>query len=561
VVATHTLAASWVDEDIRREFEANGYWTSQTWLDSFLAGHRHAPAGLCVADETAEMTRADVLTAARRLAGYMAARGVRSGDVVTVVVPNWWEFVVIHAAIALLGGVVNPALPRLGVSEYRHILQAANTRMVFAAKSHYRGSPLELVKAAAHDAAALIDIVAVRSEDPADRPILAGILCKPADRTPFEPGRPQLPADARSWDTVSFTSGTEALPKGVVHTHQSAMFGLRTYAGAVLGLSETDCVFMPSPVCHASGLQWGLRAATYARAPLILQDRWNPEVALGLIDKYRCTYTLVATPFIVDLVKARRQGVGDGRSLRYLACGGATIPRHLVGDVRTTFGATLMSVFGASETYVATCTRPQDSDEQLATDGLALPGVEVAIVDEDGVQVPPGIEGEITCRGPNVFLGYLGEPALTRRAFRGPWYRFGDLGTMDSSGRIRVTGRIKDIVIRGGENISVREIEEMLASHPAVAAVAVVGYPDDRLGERCCAVVVPPDGVTAPTLDAVCDFLRGRGLPTFKLPERLEIVSRLPMTVTGKVKKAELREFVSARVGNGGASASALEGL
>jgi DNA-binding GntR family transcriptional regulator len=213
--------------------------------------------------------------------------------------------------------------------------------------------------------------------------------------------------------------------------------------------------------------------------------------------------------------------------------------------VRRAFGAQLLSVFGASETYVATCTRPQDSDEQLATDGIALDGVQIAIVDQDGTEVAAGVEGEITSRGPNTFLGYLGDPALTQRAFRGSWYRFGDLATMDRDGRTRVTGRVKDIVIRGGENISAREIEDLLTDHPGIASVAVVGYPDERLGERCCAVVVPTIAAAAPTLEDLCSFLRQRGAAKFKLPERLHLVEALPLTATGKVKKTELRALLA----------------
>jgi acyl-CoA synthetase (AMP-forming)/AMP-acid ligase II/DNA-binding GntR family transcriptional regulator len=533
---------TWVDDSVRAEFEGRGYWTSQTWLDLFLASVDEQPSALCVADEHAALTRAQVLAAARRLASYLACRGVEAGDVVTVAVPNWREFVVIHTAIGLLGAVANPVLPRLGVPGYRHILQTTRSRVVFAAQSHHSESPVEFCRAAADGLASVLDVIAVRSaQTDDDVPSLEHILSLPVDDKAVFGGY----SDARDWDTVSFTSGTESLPKGVVHSHQSTMFGLRAYIGSVLRLTPADSVFMPSPVCHASGLQWGLRAALYSCAPLILQDRWDPNVALTLIDKHQCTYTLAATPFIVDLVAACEAGGGNGASLRYVCSGGAPIPRGLVGAVRGAFGAQLLSVFGASETYIATCTRPEDDDEQLTTDGIALPGVDVAIVDENGAEVPSGVEGEITNRGPNTFLGYLGDPVLTQQAFWGSWYRFGDLATMEHDGRIRVTGRIKDIIIRGGENISALEVEEHLADHPGVVAVAVVGYPDARLGERCCAVVVPADASAAPALGDLCSFLRQRGMAKFKLPERLHLVGALPMTATGKVKKAELRALVA----------------
>jgi acyl-coenzyme A synthetase/AMP-(fatty) acid ligase len=375
---------TWIDDAIRAEFEGRGHWTSQTWLDLFLASVAEQPSALCVADEDATLTRAQVLAAGRRLAGYMADRGVEAGDVVTVAVPNWSEFVVIHTAIGLLGAVVNPVLPRLGVPGYRHILETSGSRMVFAAETHHRESPVELCRVAAEGLVSVLDVIAVRSaQTNGGAPSLAHILSLPIDDAAEFPGI----TDAREWDTVTFTSGTESQPKGVVHSHQSTMFGLRAYIGSVLRLTPSDCVFMPSPVCHASGLQWGLRAALYSGAPLILQDRWDANVALTLIDKSQCTYTLVATPFIVDLIAARDAGTGDGESLRYVCSGGAPIPRPLVGQVHNAFGAQLMSVFGASETYIATCTRPEDDDDQLATDGLALPGVDIAVVDENGAEV------------------------------------------------------------------------------------------------------------------------------------------------------------------------------
>ena len=349
---------------------------------------------------------------------------------------------------------------------------------------------------------------------------------------------------ADDWDTVTFTSGTESLPKGVVHSHRTTMYGLRAYVTNILGLTPRDTVFMPSPICHASGIEWGLRASIYLGTTLVLQDRWDPDVALELIDRHACTYTLAATPFIIDLVEARRRAGRGGQTLRYVASGGAPIPGHLFAAVRDGLGAELMAVFGASETYIATATVPGGPDRMMQSDGGQLPGVEVRIVDVDGAELPAGVEGEIVCRGPNVFVGYLGNPDLTHRAFRGEWYRFGDLGVIDELGMLHVTGRIKDIVIRGGENISVREVEEVLVRHPDIAAAAVVGYPDPRLGERCCAVLVAASGAKL-ELESLNAYLTAEGIAKFKLPERLELLTEMPLTATGKIRKAELRKRVA----------------
>ena len=532
---TEAGVTTWVSGAVREEFERAGWWTSETWIDLVLAQASQDPEAVVVVDEEGELTRARCLGDARRLAAFLHHSGVRRGDVVTLILPNWREFVTIHTAVGLIGGVVNPLLPKLTEPEMAHIMRTAGTAFVFAA-AEIRGSrPAELARAAAEGVESVLGVVSVRG----GMNSLEAIMSYPWDG---DVSVPELDTDAAQWDTVTFTSGTEALPKGVVHTHQTTMFGLRAYIGDVLGLSPQDCVFMPSPICHASGLQWGLRSAIYAGAPLVLQDRWDPSVALQLIDRYRCTYTLAATPFIVDLLAQDVVDEGSGSSLRYVASGGAAIPRHLVADVRAAFGAELMAVFGSSETYISTATRPGSSDQLLASDGSPLPGVEVHVVDAQGREVPEDHEGEIVTRGPQVFLGYLGDPDLTHRTFRGEWYRFGDLGRIDGDGMLHVTGRIKDIVIRGGENISVREVEELLMTHPDIESVAVVGYPDPRLGERCCAVVVSPGHrVDVADLSA---FLLERGLAKFKLPERVELVDHLPMTATGKVRKSELRDML-----------------
>ncbi|MDV6270861.1 AMP-binding protein [Rhodococcus globerulus] len=532
-------ATTWITESVRSEYEDAGLWTDATWMDRFVLQAVEDPAAVAVVDELGSMTRGQVLGTARRLAAYLHKEGIRAGDVITLVVPNWREFVVIHAATGLLGCVVNPLLPKVGQPEMRHILRTAQSRFVFVAADHRGTSPWKTASSAAEGIDGILGIVPVRGGENSYEDILA---------EPWEEryALPDVSVDAKAWDTVTFTSGTESLPKGVVHSHQTTMFGLRSYIDDVLNLNTDDCVFMPSPICHASGIQWGLRTSIHAGVPLILQDRWDPKIALELIDRHRCTYTLAATPFVVDLIAAKSKGEGSGESLRYVASGGAAIPRQLVAEVRSAFGAELMAVFGASETYVTTATRPGSSDPVLATDGAALPGVQVAVVDETGVPVKPGQEGEIVTRGPQVFIGYLGDPDLTHRAFRGEWYRFGDLGRIDDAGMLHVTGRIKDIVIRGGENISVREIEEILMSHSKVEAVAVVGVPDPRLGERCCAVV-KPSADQSPTLEELNAFLLERGLAKFKLPERLETVDEIPMTATGKIRKADLRRQI---VGN-----------
>jgi acyl-coenzyme A synthetase/AMP-(fatty) acid ligase len=531
---------TWLDQAKRKLFESQGLWTQETWFHKLELAARRAPSALSVADESRAMTRGEVMRDATRLAAYLWYRGVRRGDVITIVIPNWCEFVVVHAAIGVLGAVANPVVPKVSRKELLHMLSVAKSRFVVAASTSRAPTPVEVAHEAVVDVPSVLGVIDVRGTGPES---LGWVLSEAwEDRIDMA----HTAQSARDWDTITFTSGTESLPKGVVHSHQSTMFGLRAYIGGVLGLSSADAVFAPSPICHASGLEWGLRAAIYTEAPLVLQDRWDPKMALDLLARYRCSYTLAATPFILDLIHEQRSR-GRDLHLKYVASGGAPIPRHLVMDVRDVLRAELMSVYGSSETYIATATRPNDPDELLMSDGLPLPGTEIAVVDEHRRALPAGEQGEIVTRGPHVFLGYLGEPDLTHRSFHDDWYRFGDLGYLDNRGCLHVTGRLKDIIIRGGENISVREVEEILLTHHDVIEAAVVGYPDTRLGERCCAVlVVKPESRL--DLSSVNEHLLGAGLPKYKLPERLRFISKMPMTETGKIRKSELRDLVAREI-------------
>jgi acyl-CoA synthetase (AMP-forming)/AMP-acid ligase II len=527
---------TWMTAESRSRFTSKGNWQDSTWSGDLHQWFQDNPGATAVIDEQVTLTVADVVVAANRLKAELRDLGVAPGDVVSLLIPNWWEFAVIHAAVTSMGAVVNPMLPTSGRTDIAHVMHSARPKVVFVAHTYRDRNLAEIAVSVRDELAIPSQIISVRGDTSGQ---FDKIVETPTPNDTIDEQMGVINPD--SPDTLLFTSGTEALPKGVIHTHRSSQFGLRAFLDDVLKLPSGSTVFMPSPICHATGLQWGLRAAVHVRAPLVLMDKWNPARAVDLVLEHECCYTLAATPFIVDLM-AEWEDRGLGPSpLHAVVSGGTAIPRHLVARCQQVLGTPLLSVFGASETYVTTATRPDDSVASMASDGRALPGVELAVVGPDGETLPPGEEGEIITRGPHVFAGYLGDPELTRRAFRGEWYRFGDLGILDEDGCLRVSGRIKDIVIRGGQNISVAEVEEMLIQHPGVAQVAVVGYPDERLGERSCAVVVPSTSPVV-TLDELTDFLRERGLATYKLPERLWIVDALPQTATGKVQKAILRE-------------------
>jgi acyl-CoA synthetase (AMP-forming)/AMP-acid ligase II len=330
-----------------------------------------------------------------------------------------------------------------------------------------------------------------------------------------------------------------------MHTEQTVGFSLRT-AYADLGLGPGDVVWMPSPVGHSTGFNYGLRFALFHRLPLVLQDVWDADAAAALVARERCTYTLAATTFLQDLVGAADRARVRLDSLRCFGCGGAPVPADLVtaADER---GIRVLRLYGSTEVLVATWNRPDSpAAKRSHTDGVAMSGVQLEVRDDAGTPCAVGEPGELFVRGPNTCVGFFADPDRTAATFDADgWVRSGDVVTLDADGYATVVGRKKEILIRGGMNIAPREIEELLTALPEVERAAVIGLPDPRLGERACACVVLR-GDARLDLATVVTRLRGTGLATYKLPERLEIVDALPTTASGKVQKHELvRRFTA----------------
>jgi acyl-coenzyme A synthetase/AMP-(fatty) acid ligase len=354
--------------------------------------------------------------------------------------------------------------------------------------------------------------------------------------------------DRRAAEAVSeliFTSGTEARPKAIMHTEQTAGFSVRI-AHQGLGVHNGDVVWMPSPVGHSTGFNYGLRFALHHGLPLVLQDRWDADAAADLVVAEGCSYTLAATTFLQDLVEAAlRRDVQLG-SLRLFGSGGAPVPPALV-EAAAERGIDVLRLYGSTEVLVATWNRPSSSPAQKrGTDGRAMSHVELRVVDDDGAEVAAGAPGEVEVRGPNTCVGLFADPERTAATFHPDgWVRSGDLVTVDADGHLTVVGRKKEIIIRGGINITPREVEELLVAFPEVERAAVVGLPDDRLGERMCACVVVRDGASL-TFDVMVARLDAAGLAIYKRPERLEVVDELPMTASGKIQKHELVRALTA---------------
>jgi cyclohexanecarboxylate-CoA ligase len=367
--------------------------------------------------------------------------------------------------------------------------------------------------------------------------LLLGTQAQPGEAAALFAGRRLGPDDVIQ---VLYTSGTTGEPKGVMHTSNTLFSNLTPYIGR-LGLSGSDVVLMASPLAHQTGFMYGVMMPVQLGCPVVLQDIWNADRAADLVAGEGVTFTMASTPFLADLTDCAERRPEAFRTLRIFLAAGAPIPRVLVRRAREHLGAHIVSAWGMTENGAVTTTKLDDPPQQVfESDGCALPGMELRTVDALGHPLAAGEEGRLQVRGCSNFVGYLKRPSLYGTDAEG-WFDTGDLARLDAEGYVRITGRSKDIIIRGGENIPVVEIEGILYKHPGVAEVAIVAMPDARLGERACAFVVPKGGASL-SLPDLAAFLQNEKVAKQYIPERVEIVPELPKTPSGKVQKFRLRE-------------------
>jgi acyl-CoA synthetase (AMP-forming)/AMP-acid ligase II len=536
-------------EQRRAGYERAGLWDGVTLAGQVRAHSVAQPQRVAVVDERGSHTWVELAQDVGRAAAGLAVRGVVPGSVVSIQLPNRYEAVVAAVATQALGAVINPLLPNYRVRELSHVFRTVAPTVIFT-PADYRG----------HDHVAMIaDVAGITGHAP-HHVIVDGNANANANANVDDGGAGtwahllELPpldltaGDARRVSEVIFTSGTEATPKAVMHTEQTAGFSVRV-ARDDLGVTDDDVVWMPSPVGHSTGFNYGVRFALHHGLRLVLQDRWDAEDAVALVTREGATYTLAATTFLQDLCGAAARLGADVSSLRYFGCGGAPVPPPLV-DLAAEHGIGVLRLYGSTEVLVATWNRAGDDPElRRTTDGRPMSHVEVALRDLEGGAVggatggatggPADGPGEIIVRGPNTCVGFFDDPDRTAATFDDGWVRSGDIARIDDAGHLTMVGRRKEILIRGGLNIAPREIEELIVAFPEVERVAVVGVPDERLGERMAACVTLVQGATL-DLRTVVDRLLRAGVARFKLPEQLAVLDALPTTASGKIQKHEI---------------------
>lgn len=548
-MAFATVRDRYSDDEIARYYE-QGLWTEDTLHGLVARQAQERPDKVFGTDSTTAVTFAELHDRALALAVGLRRRGIGPGDRVAVQLPSWTEFFVIATAVARIGAVLVPIMPIYRHEEVGFIVETAGAKAAFTAPTYRKFDHARMFLDLARTGTCLETVVVVRPDGGVPDGAVGYddlLVPVPTEEATAEIG-PGVGPDEPF--VVVFSSGTTSRPKGCLHTFNTMACGARLL-GKGWQYTEDDVQFGPSPVTHTTGLVTSFIMPLIHGAASHLMEQWDPREGLERIAKFRCTACVSATTFLQMLLDVYDPDVHDASSMRFWTSAGAPIPGSFVEAARHAIpNMAVLSLYGRTENITTTmCTLEDDPARSVTSDGKALPLQEVRIVDERGNELPRGEEGDIAYRGAMNCLEYIGQPEETAANYtHDGFHRSGDLGRMDEDGYVRVTGRLKDIVIRGGMNISVRAVEDALSAHPAVGGVALVGMPDRHLGERVCCYLVPREGHPVLTLEEIRDFLLGQGMAIQKVPERLEVVDELPTTATGKIQKHLLRAAIAEKI-------------
>ena len=541
--ATYSDPVNWglrdISEDLRARYRSDGWWGDET-LGQHLHARLTANPDLAFVVHSATRpwrgTFAGMADLARRVAQGLASRGVGPGDVVSFQTPNWVEGAATFYGAAMLGAVVAPVVHIYGVHELSYILQSCRPKAHVTAVRF--GQQDYLANLSSIDVLGDIDVFVVGGDPDGRFASFDELSSAPPIESP-------VPADPAAPALIGWTSGTTANPKGVVHSHQTALAEVKQMS--IRRAPTKGPLLMANPISHAIGMLGGLLMPLEAGDGVHLLDQWDPGRVLELMLAEDLRAGGGVPYFLTSLLDHPSFTEKHLQLLKYQGMGGAPIPEAFAERV-TGLGITCFRAYGSTEHPSMTTSAYDDpAEKRLRTDGAAAAGTEVRLVDADGKEVGVGMPGEILSRGAELFIGYT-DPALTARVFDADgWYHSGDIGVMDEDGYITITDRISDIIIRGGENISAAEIEELLMRMPGISEVAVVAVPDARLGEHAAAVIRVGPGVSAPTIDDVRAHLGSAGLARQKWPEELVVMEDFPRTASGKIQKFKLREALRQR--------------
>lgn len=529
-------------DQARIDYETGcGHWPNRILSDIQLEHAATAPEATALIAHRADtgaittLSNAELSRRVANIAGNLSALGVVKGDVVSFQLPNWWEFIAIHLACLRIGAISNPLMPIFRARELDYMVGFAESRVLIVPrvfqKFDYEGLANQLqqrIETLEH-----VFVIGGTGDNAFETALL---------RTPPAAPPPLSPLSPNDVIQLLYTSGTTGQPKGVMHTSNTLLASTRQIADH-LDLGPGDVGFMPAPLAHQIGFCFGMMTPLHLGIPLVIMDVWNPGVAIDLIERFRITYTGASTPFMVDLADVDGVETRDLDCFRFFATAGAPIMEPVVERVIARLGVDIVPSWGMTEVSHVTTTDPISSLSAPLNDGAPLPGNEVRVVDRSGRIAPVGEIGTLHSRGATTFVGYYKKPELYDVDADG-WFDTGDLAKMDENGHIRIAGRDKDIIIRGGENVPILEVESLICKMPEVADVALVAMPDERLGERGCVFVTLNPGASL-NFERMIAFLRSQELALQYFPEHLEILEAMPRTPSGKIQKFQLREWAA----------------
>lgn len=510
------------DEVRARQAYEQGAWVHETLTDTLARVALETPRRELVVEGSVRLDARTLHDQATILAKVLASR-FPVGSVISFMLPNWYEAAIIYMATTLAGMVAHPVLPSLREHDLRFMLSDIESRMIFI-PSEYRG----------HRCADMLVEVSRELDNPPQVVVLRGdagpyIAYPSLFAHPVECDLPKPDPDAVRM--IMYTSGTTGSPKGVMHSHNS-IHALIQQLGEHWLIEPGDKFLVASPISHIGGSIYAFETPLLLGATAVLMERWDPEEGIGYLVNERCTHFAGATPFLMQTLAAARQAGSRLPDLKVFICGGASVPPSLIREAADYFErAAVTRVYGSTEVPVTTVgvTDRNDVEHAAETDGRAG----IATIKLSDV-------GEVLARGPQMLVGYVHAEDEANVFDDEGFYRTGDEGRWVDGDYLVISGRIKDIIIRHGENISPKEVEDLLVGHPDIAEVAIVGLPDPRTGERACAVIVPK-GIKHPDIAALHDFLVAKGVAKFKIPEQVEIRDSLLKNDAGKVLKHKIR--------------------
>ncbi|MGI6590670.1 MAG: medium-chain fatty-acid--CoA ligase [Eggerthellaceae bacterium] len=535
-----------IDEGRKKEYYDKGYWDSDTLNDVWnKAVAEHGDCEYVSDDRGQRFTYAEVDDKASRLAAWFKEQGVESGDVISWQVPIWADFAYVYVAALKVGAVMHPLPRNFNDKDLAYVMNVVGTK-VFLCPTFYWKTDYEEQTLRFKDQVPTMKALAFLDKDApvkhSEYPSVAHIL------DTYEPLREAPASKADEVVCILSTSGTTGKPKQVLMTHNNLKFSERVYTDLAMR-TPADVMIMMSPLNHATGFYHGLISNMMMGARVVLQEHFEPDHAVELINREGVTWSHGATPFVYDLLNYMEKEGKECPSLDIFISGGAPVPRDMVERCWKHLFL-LCESYGSTESCPHIFVPPSKALEWNGKwSGIPYEGIEVRFVDSEHNPVPDGEQGEECSRGPHQFVGYLNNPEANKKALDDEgWFYSGDLGYKDADGHIRINGRMKEIIIRGGENISAVEIDNYLEGCPGITDHATVGMPDARLGERICTFVVPRDPAQVPTVKDVQEFLASKNIQKRNWPERIEPIDAIPYTASGKVKRFILSQKIKERL-------------